>query len=198
MQVESYDGGIGVYDLVVVAVPADTTTAIAVGDIVTGTITTSGEQHRYTFPAAARSILAVDGRGRARDGVAYGIFTPSGTQLGGFPYTCDDLGPQELPETGDYTLDRAELRRAAVAPTRSRCSRDSGRDSGAEPRGEATNHDGRFFGCVAAEANRDAASSLTCRAPRQSRVQPPLRYAEATRRTNSATASSAVENGPWR
>ena len=104
MQVESYAGGSGAYDLVVIAVPPDATTAIAVGDTVTGTITTSGEQHRYTFPATSRSILAVDGRGPCSDGVAYGLFTPSGSQLGGLPYGCDDLGSQELPETGDYTL----------------------------------------------------------------------------------------------
>ena len=104
MQVESYDGGIGIYDLLVVAVPPDTTAAIAVGDVVTGTIATSGEQHRYTFPATARSFLAVDGRGPCSDGLAYGLFTPSGTQLGGLPYTCSDLGQQELPETGEYTL----------------------------------------------------------------------------------------------
>jgi bifunctional lysine-specific demethylase and histidyl-hydroxylase NO66 len=38
--------------------------------------------------------------------------------------------------------------------------------SGAEPIGEATNHDGRSFGCGAAEADRDGASSLT--SPRKS------------------------------
>jgi hypothetical protein len=104
MQVESYDGGIGVYDLVVVPVPADVTTPIAVGDRVSGTITTPGEQHRYTFPAAARSFLELDGFEPCSTSVVYRLLTPSGTQVGGRPYACSDLGRQELPETGEYTL----------------------------------------------------------------------------------------------
>ena len=104
MSVESYDGGIGVYDLVAIPVPPDVTTPIVVGDTVAGTLTTPGEQDLFTFPGQARSSVALDGVGPCSGGVTYRLLTPSGTQLGGQPQACDDLAPQELPETGDYTL----------------------------------------------------------------------------------------------
>ncbi len=91
MQVESYAGGIGAYDLVVIAVPPDATTAIAVGDTVTGTITTSGEQHRYTFPATSRSILAVDGRGPCSELVWRTASSRRRAPAGWPPIGCDDL-----------------------------------------------------------------------------------------------------------
>ncbi|MET0144236.1 MAG: CHAT domain-containing protein [Ilumatobacteraceae bacterium] len=105
ISVESYQGGIGIYDLTLLAVPDDVATPIAVGDEVRGDITAPGQRLRYPFTAAANDVVAVDALGACGPSVAYFIETPSGVEVGGaLPYVCADLEPEELTETGTFTL----------------------------------------------------------------------------------------------
>ncbi len=104
VSVESYQGGIGAYDLTLLAVPADVSTPIERGDPVQGEITSPGQRMRYPFTAAANDVVAVDARGPCGASVAYFVESPSGLQVGGLPYVCNDLEPQVLAETGTFAL----------------------------------------------------------------------------------------------
>ena len=104
ISVESYQGGFGTYDLTLLGVPPVVSTPIAIGAEVRGDITAPGEVLRYPFDAFAAHRRRVDGRGPCGPEVEYWIESPSGVVVGGKPYVCNDLAPQELAEDGTFTL----------------------------------------------------------------------------------------------
>jgi hypothetical protein len=102
--VESWSGGAGAYDIALLPIPPDVSTAVSVGDTFAGELTAAGEHDLFTFNAVAGDVVFLDGRTACGAQVAYGLLSPSGTQLGGLPYVCDDLGPVTLVETGAHTI----------------------------------------------------------------------------------------------
>ncbi|MET0459910.1 MAG: CHAT domain-containing protein [Ilumatobacteraceae bacterium] len=105
VQVSSWDGGTGPYDVEVVPVPPDDVVDVAVGDSLTGELTVSGEHDQYRFTATAGDSVYLDGRGACEVYVEYILTSPSNVDMGGgAPYACNDMGRIDLPQSGQYTV----------------------------------------------------------------------------------------------
>ena len=104
MQVRSREGGTGPYDVEVVPVPADDVVDVAVGRPMVGELTVPGEHDVYRFPANAGDIVYLDGAGPCGVNVDYVLSSPSGLDLTGAPYACNDMGRVDLPQSGEYTV----------------------------------------------------------------------------------------------
>ena len=120
MAVRSWNGGVGAYDLDLSAVPDDSFTEVAVGDTLLGEIGAAGEQHVFTFAAEASDVVVLDGVGACVN-VDYTLYSPSGVELTGAPYVCNDTEEIELPASG-RTRSSSPAGTAGPVPTRSTCS----------------------------------------------------------------------------
>ena len=101
--VRSWNGGVGAYDLDLSAVPDDSFTEVAVGDTLLGEIGAAGKQRVFTFTTEASDVVVLDGVGACVN-VDYTLYSPSGVELTGAPYVCNDTGEIELPESGTYEI----------------------------------------------------------------------------------------------
>ena len=79
-------------------VPAFTARTIA------GTIDSAGEVTPTTLDLVAGQLLYVHGTTQCGPQVAYRLLTPGGTQYGGSPYACQDLGRVEVDQSGPWSL----------------------------------------------------------------------------------------------
>ena len=104
LQVRSWEGGTGPYDLEVVPVPADDVVEVAMDQPMVGELTVSGEHDVYRFPANAGDVVYLDAAGACGVNVDYVLSSPSGLDLTGAPYVCNDMGRVELPQSGEYTV----------------------------------------------------------------------------------------------
>ena len=104
VQVRSWNGGTGPYDLEVVPVPPDDVVESAVGSPMVGELTVAGEHDEFTFAGTAGDIVYLDGAGACGVSIDYVLLSPSQQELSGAPYVCDDIGRQVLPQTGTYTV----------------------------------------------------------------------------------------------
>ena len=71
---------------------------------VAGTIDSAGEVTPTTLDLVAGQLLYVHGTTQCGPQVAYRLLTPSGTQYGGSPYACQDLGRVEVDQSGPRSL----------------------------------------------------------------------------------------------
>ena len=104
LQVRSQEGGTGPYDVEVVPVPADDVVDGEVGRPMVGELTVPGEHDVYRFAANAGDIVYLDGAGPCGVNVDYVLSSPSGLDLTGAPYACNDIGRVDLPQSGEYTV----------------------------------------------------------------------------------------------
>ncbi len=104
LQVDGYGGGTGPYAIEVRPVPDDTVTAIEVGGSVEGEIRERGERHVATFEANSGDLVYVRGAGDCGTLLDYRLRSPSDTQVGANPYTCNDIGRVALAESGEYRI----------------------------------------------------------------------------------------------
>jgi RHS repeat-associated protein len=104
IQVYGEDATTGAYGFQLLDVPAVTTSAIRVGDTVTGTIARIGEWHRYTFAATAGQVVALEATAGCVDGLRWRLLGPDGRELG-LDRSCVDLGRRVLSSAGTYTVE---------------------------------------------------------------------------------------------
>ena len=69
-----------------------------------GTIEEAGGVDAHPLTLTAGQIVYVAGSGECASTVDYHLATPSGTQVGGSPYVCNDIGRVVAPEAGTYEL----------------------------------------------------------------------------------------------
>jgi len=105
VEVRSYIGGGGVYEIDLIAVRPDSSAQVAIGATLSGEITGPGEWDLFQFPGRQGELVGLDGAGPCGASAAMRLFTPDGSQqLGGTPDVCGDLELQELPSDGFYTV----------------------------------------------------------------------------------------------
>jgi RHS repeat-associated protein len=93
----------GAYAFEIIGAPAERTSAIAVGDIVSDKTTQVGEWHAYTFTATAGQIVFLHAQGACVSGLNWRLIDPAGkSNIGN---SCDDLGRFVLAAAGTYTIE---------------------------------------------------------------------------------------------
>ena len=104
IQVYADDTTTGDYAFQLLDVPPVATSAIHLGDTVTGTIARIGEWHRYTFTATVGQSIELEATGACVDGLRWHLLGPDGRELG-LDRTCIDLGGRVLASAGTYTIE---------------------------------------------------------------------------------------------
>ena len=94
---------IGPYSFSLLAVPATVVTPITVGQTVSGSLTSAGQQADYTFSATAGEVIQAHALGSCVDGLEWQLIGPGGTLLD-FSVACHDLGRDTLATAGTYTI----------------------------------------------------------------------------------------------
>jgi hypothetical protein len=112
VEVSGSGSGTGTYGFVVLAVPADVTFAISIGDSIqngtpagAGNIASPGTKQRFTFAGAAGQVvyLKTSYKGPAGD-LRWKLFSPSDTEIG-YESMGYDIGRVTLPANGTYTIE---------------------------------------------------------------------------------------------
>ena len=104
IQIYADDTATGAYGFELVDVPPLATSAILLGDTVSGTIARIGEWHRYTFTATAGQIVDLVATRGCVDDLRWHLLAPDGRELG-LDRSCVDLGRRALSEAGTYVIE---------------------------------------------------------------------------------------------
>lgn len=96
------DNPTGAYRVPIRFIRADRERPVAYGDVVAGRIETRGVHDFYTFSAHAGDLLRIAGEGCNLDGVALGVITAAGADIGG--PSCRSGDDFRVPATGNYKL----------------------------------------------------------------------------------------------
>lgn len=105
VQVVSRDDATGTFSFSIRPADAETTSEIAVGDHVAGTIATAGDRHRYSFTAEAGDVIYLKADDRCASlGLSWVIQGPEGSAVNVGNDLCRDLARQVLDRDGEYSI----------------------------------------------------------------------------------------------
>ena len=93
----------GPFAFTLIPVPATVVTAIAVGQPVTGALTTGGQWADYIFQGTAGEVITAHATGACVDGLDWQLLGPSANLLD-FTVACRDLAHDVLTADGTYTI----------------------------------------------------------------------------------------------
>jgi hypothetical protein len=87
-----------------VAAPGASTNSLALGGVITGNLTTAGEEHHYPIAGTAGQRLYYDALDTDFDNIAVRLLDPRGNIFAISGNSDSDFGPFTLTETGIYTI----------------------------------------------------------------------------------------------
>jgi hypothetical protein len=117
--VQSFQGGIGPYSILVTGIRPDGGGPVAPDGTAAGTIDTAGAIDRWTFDAPIGSTVAIAGQLGCVDGLKYDVF-PAGsnaTEIGFARPTCQAVDPFVVASVGPHTIEVRSDGAASTGPS---------------------------------------------------------------------------------
>ncbi len=103
VRVSSDGSATGAYSFTLLPVVAKTTNEVSLGESITGSVSTVGAWHDYTFAAIAGEVVDLKAHGSCVTGLDWQLIGPDGS-LQDFDLACHDIGRRVLVSPGIWTV----------------------------------------------------------------------------------------------